>query len=386
MHTLVFRCWLLVAASAPLLAQEPLVCETAPKDCSRKCDDGDARACFDAGQFWELKGKEDPNLKKAAEFYTSGCEAASPDACASLGAMIVDKKTPGVTQVAFKHFKAACKGGIAWACDRTAQMYLSGSSIAQDRSKAVKDFSKACRGGFVPACTRLGGLHCEDDAESTECKTLTMKSCDAPTGCSDLAQNIHVAGPIWARFCEEGNTAACQKAMHIHINLAEYPGGTHMITTACKAGVMGACFFRGESLLNGVRGYKKDEDKAVGLLEKAAAADHLPACRVLGLVYLQGEAAEGDPVKAESLLTRACDGDDAHACMALGWGLARGKGVKKDGARGRGLLKKGCSLGRKESCGLLQSAISLQESESEEEEKEEEDRPKKKKKKRSEEE
>lgn len=98
------------------------------------------------------------------------------------------------------------------------------------------------------------------------------------------------------------------------------------------AGDAQAQFYVGELYLRGL-GVSRDESKAAGYLERAAAQNSARAQSVLGLLYLQGRGVAKDEAKAAELIRRAADAGLPDAQHNLGILARDGRaGLQKDGA------------------------------------------------------
>ena len=83
-----------------------------------------------------------------------------------------------------------------------------------------------------------------------------------------------------------------------------------------------------------------DGHMAAAYFERAGLLGHAPAQRVLGIMLLEGDQVEKNPLKAAKWLSAAADSGDLQACFTLALMYARGDGVTKDWSRAHELLTK----------------------------------------------
>ena len=98
---------------------------------------------------------------------------------------------------------------------------------------------------------------------------------------------------------------------------------------------------------------RRDHQKAVEWLARAAAQNEIRALSLLGRMYLEGDGVAIDSEQALSLLTKAADlGDDSSAAI-VGSMYCTGRGVAKDYHLGTTWLKKAAMLGSAHAQGQL---------------------------------
>jgi len=95
----------------------------------KKCQEGDANACFQVGEMAE-NGEEGerPDLYSAFKFYKMACKKGSPDGCLKQAKnYATGKASIHSNSKAVKFFKKACDGSMgkkAVACAETAEFFL----------------------------------------------------------------------------------------------------------------------------------------------------------------------------------------------------------------------------------------------------------------------
>lgn len=144
--------------------------------CKAACDQGDARACTQAGQHYETGLGVERDFETAAAYYRRGCDAGDFYGCTRLGELYaIGRGLVKDIDEAKKLFKKACENEIKLGCDNwalidldraTAQCakndaiacfalglrYLRGEGVQLDRVEAKRLFKVACDGGLQIGC------------------------------------------------------------------------------------------------------------------------------------------------------------------------------------------------------------------------------------------
>lgn len=138
----------------------------------------------------------------------------------------------------------------------------------------------------------------------------------------------------------------------------------------CADGSILDCTRLGLALSQGTHGVSADPARARRLLERACelGQGHVPACTALALLLRDGHGPEhsSDEQRALGILERACRQDEPSACASLGLIFTEGLGVpyKPPVQRmGATFYRKGCDLGHARACWhyglLLQSGFAV---------------------------
>jgi TPR repeat protein len=183
---------------------------------------------------------------------------------------------------------------------------------------------KACDAGRRPDCLELAARYAQgrgvprDPARAAE---LQFRG-TAPAG---------PRCPTCESECAEPPTARCE-------------------SLCMKEGQGTACTLLGQRELGRAGG---SGEKAVGLLERACAANDPAGCGLLGMMSQLGRGVAKDPARSLELMHKACKADEPASCGTLGLLYVSGQGVVKDEPRGAQLLGRSCAQGYLHACATL---------------------------------
>jgi hypothetical protein len=171
-------------------------------------------------------------------------------------------------------------------------LYEKGGDGPPDAVQATLNYDRACDLGHDEACIQIA-LSAKDPATT---KNLFERMCTTGRmrGCAALGEQI---------FFGNGVPVETQR-------------GADLMQKACTAKEPHAC----ESLGDGWRRNKPpDFVKARTFYEMACEAGRPRACRLLAVLYAQGQGVDTNDIKALGLFDRACDLDeDAVQCIQIG--------------------------------------------------------------------
>ncbi len=239
------------------------------KDCTARCDKGDAASCDRLAALYAVgRGGVPVDRKKALALLQKACDRGSADGCAHLGELEVDANR-GVAWIEAKAkglFQQACDAGSADGCASLGNVHFLGKAgLAKDEAKALALFQKACDAGSAEGCERLalfhelgyGGLP-KDTAKGA---AMRAKACDDGSGwaCCLAAREYY--------FLEDPPTAAADKAQAVAY--------AHK---ACDLGAILCCEDLALSYVDGDLGLPKDKGKARTFYERACKLDLPRAC------------------------------------------------------------------------------------------------------------
>lgn len=149
-------------------------------DFTKKCKEGDASYCHDAGvsYYFGQNGAQQDYLK-AIEYYQKGCDNKIYRSCSNLGIMYSDGF--GVNQdykKAIELHSKACNGGNAPACSNLGAMYFLGQGVKKDIVKSASYFRKACNGKDWIGCFKFA-IHNEVNLkDNKKAMQFYKKACD----------------------------------------------------------------------------------------------------------------------------------------------------------------------------------------------------------------
>ncbi len=218
-----------------------------------------------------------------------------------------------------------------------------------------------CGGGQDPQmvmemnCTQCGrgeDVHAGCDACAQMARAALQKS----------RPDIDKARSLYAQACQVHHPPSCLELARL---VRDGRGGprdlkraAELFKIACdKGGLQAACTEVGIAAYDGT-GMKKNPEQAVELFQTACFHEEDPqpkACAALGLAYLAGKGVEDerkDEDKAIELLQKACDFDYAAGCVQLGDLFAeRRKGrVKENREQAAKAYQRACKLDARYGC------------------------------------
>jgi len=259
---------------------------------------------------------------QVAGAFDQKCVAGDLEACRNLAVMY----TEGVgvqrdERRAAALFAQACNGGLLAGCNHLALVLAEGLGSPKDVAKAVELYQRACDGGYGLACRNLGLLLRDGrgiDKDLARAERLLDKACKAgtPFGCTN-------AGDLDRMLVASQDRAPRLKKMIDHYKLG------------CDGGDPIGCRYIGIAYLEGT-GLPKSASAASVWLERGCVAKpsaagkgaasgaaagvgmtDAVACRVLGMMKVQGVGGTRDVEHGRQALQLACDRHDDEACKAL---------------------------------------------------------------------
>jgi TPR repeat protein len=126
------------------------------------CDAGNAKACDDLGDIYDLGWGVAQDHSRSAALYLKACNAGNADGCLGLG--ISYGNGDGVERDfsrARELYSESCDKGNALGCAYLGDVYRNGFGVAQDYQRAVVLYTKSCETGleFGYGCAALGGMY-----------------------------------------------------------------------------------------------------------------------------------------------------------------------------------------------------------------------------------
>lgn len=221
-------------------------------------------ACHIAGIGYELGKVVERNPKRSVSLYRQACDLDHATACWRAGELLrkSDELEPG-DQAINTLYRRGCDGGSMVACDKLGRR-LAGKFVLDRQTDESSD---------VP-----------DDLELGEAETYLEKACDARYGksCAKLATLL-------------ANKAALANMIE---NMEEMEGVK--ITAQGSEDEMSV------------------EARRESLLKRGCASGYVPACRRLGIFYIERAQTSEEYRRAVEMLSIGCHQDDAKACAHLG--------------------------------------------------------------------
>lgn len=194
---------------------------------------------------------------------------------------------------------AQCAKHDAASCNSLGLIYLRGTGVAEDDSRAFAAFKQSCDGGNMPGCVNLGVLY---------------------TRGTGVAKDEVRAAALFQQGCDAGEAISCG-------NLAnKYYFGL---------------------------GVQADQNRAVILYRQACDGGSADACGDLGIMYRKGLAVRSDMVMAAQLFRKSCQGSVSKGCANLGLMYEAGTGVAADLPTAIGLYRWVCEGGEAFGCDQL---------------------------------
>jgi hypothetical protein len=270
------------------------------------------------------KGSDDTSRDPAALAgrFDRQCVAGNMESCRNLGVMYAEGK--GVTadrRRAAALWGQACDGGNQSGCNALALALAEGLGVDRDPARAVATYQKACDGGYTMACRNLGMMLRDGagvPADLPRAQALLDKACQGgvPFACTNL-------GDLVARQTTSAKDPRWFKAID------HYKAG-------CDAGDPTGCRQIGLAYLSGNTSLPKSANAAAVWLDRACVPDDPVACRVLGVMRIQGVGVRQDVERGKQSLGRACAAHDDEACRLLKEGVVDAGSGSGAGSAGSG--------------------------------------------------
>jgi TPR repeat protein len=224
-------------------------------------------------------------------------------------------------------YQKGCELGHATACWRAGQMLQTKDDLSASADDINALYKQGCDGGAMAACDELGRRLAGDLAIGAVMTAGLESSSDASQDAEASSDDDDDKGD-GADDSEEGSSQDVERAMSY-------------LNTACNARYGKACATLATILKNqgalqnalnsiaGVEGVKvsaQDDDgsqvdpdaRRESLLQRGCATGYVPACRRLGIFYMDRANSAEDYTQAFKMLHIGCRQDDAEACAHLG--------------------------------------------------------------------
>ncbi len=345
------------------LAQEGVLdwpMERIVKRLDAACEAKDADACQRRGQLLLAEGSSAAD-NKARTLFERACSGGSQAGCFQKGKFLLETRPAE----AIKLFTAACKAKVGSACYELGGLQESGTGGDAAPQRALNSYERACELDVAAACSKLGQTYEQGshgalrDLQKT--KTHLEKACDLGEGdaCAHLGELLasgdgiepdeQAAGRLFEQGCELKSPRAClfrgrvleqESAVSEDVtdtSAAAALAATQAYEAACDGGESEACGYLARMLI-GHRSIPLDEDRAVGLFEKACSGEGPEGvCVDLAALQLKRHA----PKDAVSALKRGCEREGA-ACLALARHYEHGYGVTQNRTEAAKLYLSAC--------------------------------------------
>jgi len=156
----------------------------------------------------------------------------------------------------------------------------------------------------------------------------------------------------FAQICETGDAKACFLAgdeIYFRGKAGTKSQAFGYFQKACSGGIMPACGVLGRLYLLG-DGCEKDAKSALLNYEKACNAGISDACAGAGIVYFDEDIGLRDDKMALSYFQKACQMDSSVGCGMAGGMYSAGFGAKANRQKALNFYQKSCKLGDKGGC------------------------------------
>jgi TPR repeat protein len=194
------------------------------RDCSKRCEKGDAVSCARAGMMYRDGRRVAVDRERAWSYLGRSCGAGSALGCAELARMLADDDGPRRdVGLAAELARSACDAGDGHGCAYLAEFCIAKlaygtraeicSLPAADllRRRAVASLDSRCTGWAAYDCALLSAMY--EAGDQATALRLAQSACRGgdPGGCYQLAQGSKAAdaGQLYRIACEAGYTAAC---------------------------------------------------------------------------------------------------------------------------------------------------------------------------------
>lgn len=353
-----------------------------------RCSRNDPVACIVKGWSVEaepipenLSGPDrvkatDARLGRAYPHYVTGCDSGFPGACHELARYSMERFQLGVGDPKLLERRergartvydiAGCKKGFQPSCVALGQLQPQSPELMDDKGSAGMLYSNACDAGYVDGCYNLSLLlanqrSLEDNRHRFDdlCDRGHRESCVwvARSYREDDAGDAQSLN-AWRRACLLQDARGCRIAGEaVEDQSPAQAIAVHRM--GCALGDGDSCGRLGLLLVG-----KERATDALEPLDRGCAAGMSAACVKVGLMRLEGQLVEPDPVRARRDLRAGCPEEGERspdACSALGRIYEDGFGVDRDRAIAAGFYRHACRADHMQSCFRLgESVMGLQ--------------------------
>ncbi|MEM6786367.1 MAG: tetratricopeptide repeat protein [Myxococcota bacterium] len=268
------------------------------QDCEKRCQEGDATACFRFGQGLHWGDGMKADRDRAVAIYVKACNGGVLEACTAGGMLISvcsgnyaarsglnceERKLDDALDLLLR----ACDGGEVGAC---AMLTLSPELLREIKRTPLSLFRRSCDLGDASSCGIVGSMYLDGEGGAPR---------DPETARGHLS-----------RACFGGERSACRSLARLYRGdvAGEAPRGRELVDVqmaACRLGDTEACDEVGTIFRNGAIGVRADPARAQAFFERAC--EGLP---------LQVDACRRAALTAPDLVTKL--GHYVRACRARG--------------------------------------------------------------------
>lgn len=296
---------------------------------TRGCESGDANACFRVGRQLvatsDRRSAPNANLQRAHDFFEKACAGADAEGCYELG---LEAKTGRLGRKdvleAMERLTQACDKDLNVACYELGDLQVAAGTAVHNPVRGRKNLDKACNLSSGPACAQLAGFMESGEKNVARAEDLHERACELRVWSSCLAVG---------RYQLDASPTSAERAFD----------------TACKEGLVEACFEQAKLLDGSTPGAEPSPELALGLYEKACSAELHPACA--RAAHLELRKLNGKPPEREvrerllGWVRTGCETErDEASCLALARWVSSGEnGVTRDAKRAAGLLGPLCA-------------------------------------------
>ena len=265
----------------------------------RACEGGFTPSCINLADLYQHGEVVEEDTSRAEQFYQRACEDGDLLGCTYLGVMLI-REGEGVS--GFQLLRRACEGGEPLGCIGIANF---GSSYMErfpgEKTAAFfADLSEStCDVGFLRGCADLGRLYLEGSGVPLD-PSRAVKLFDDGCNSGYLRSCI-----VLAFLYESGD------GVTLNISRAK-----ELYQIACDGGDMDACVELGR-VLNTQSETPLDTTRAVGLFQTACDSGKAEGCVQLGLAFLLGRGVSQDIRLAQEIIQESCDSNYERACELL---------------------------------------------------------------------
>ena len=324
---------------------------------TRGCDAGEGQACWARGAMQVLGLATTADPARGFVLMSRACELGHDRACADVGeALISGDGVRADPERGGALLRRACRRGEAVSCQALATHLSFGHGLPRDEAEGRRLSEAECNQRGDSECAGLALLYVQGRGvpkDLEQARRLFQRACDAggALGCTTAAELWPDDGPdaparrreLAERACHLGNAFACVNAGMKAFQAKDQVAGKDWFAQACalSAGRTG-CVRLGEVYLNGYAGVDKDPARAIGLFERACAADDRAGCHLYAMRMKRGDGIVADLRHALELLLASCRGGWAPSCVAAADILTEDAGVPPDPPQAAELRQRAC--------------------------------------------
>lgn len=339
--------------------------------CRDQCDKQNAKSCTQLALIYRNAGKDPP---QAVAFFKKACGLGDESACAEFGSHLLQGS--GIQKDEYKAletFQKACTAGDGLGCSFLGRMFRSGTATEPSESKAFGLFKRACDGGLSQGCVELGTMHEQGIGTTRDYKKAIayyQRACkaDNPDGCAQLGI-MYASGrgveldrqksiELFKNACDKNSAVGCTELGNTYFRGAGMERkkendeeAARLYEKACGLwGGAEGCARLGYLTRYGW-GVKMDGWKGYSLIEKGCQQNSGYACVELGKIYETGALGKPrDSMRAIEYYQRSCDLFEGEGCRLIGLIYRNGQGVQVDNERAHEYFARGCRTGHPRSC------------------------------------